>query len=299
MPYSTQEVFRITRDTLIANRTYYVDPTSGSDTNDGLSPGAGAFATIQKGIDTVASLDISTFDVTIQLADDTYLITDSNRVVCKPYVTGGGVAKIVGNNSTPANVLLRAEAGFTLTHDSEQGMFDVVGGSCWEVSGIALSNLNSVSATTINRAIQVKEQSRLTITDNLTFINGSATVTMQCLAAVGGSICDVFSPAVITFDSGANGFQLGFIGDINSAIDMKFGASSGDITFAGSNNFTFAYVFLRNNSLFKCRDVVYTGTLTTGGGTRYDGQGNTTIFDNGNVPTGASTDSLLDGAVSY
>jgi hypothetical protein len=60
------------REVLTANRTYYVDGALGSDSNDGLSSGAGAFATLQKAVDVVTALDTSIYDVIIQLADGTY-----------------------------------------------------------------------------------------------------------------------------------------------------------------------------------------------------------------------------------
>ena len=103
MPYSTQEIFRITRDTLQANRTYYVDPT-GSDSNDGLSPGAsGAFLTIQKAVDVVATLDLSIYDATIQLADGTYVL--STFVTLKDPVGAGNVI-ITGNSGDKTLVVV-------------------------------------------------------------------------------------------------------------------------------------------------------------------------------------------------
>ena len=54
------------REVLTAARTYYVDPTGGSDSADGLTTST-PFLTIQHAIDVVASLDISIYDVTIDL----------------------------------------------------------------------------------------------------------------------------------------------------------------------------------------------------------------------------------------
>ena len=60
------------REQLTANRTYYVR-TDGSDGNNGLANSSGgAFLTIQKAIDTVAALDLSIYNVTVQVADGTY-----------------------------------------------------------------------------------------------------------------------------------------------------------------------------------------------------------------------------------
>jgi hypothetical protein len=90
------------REQLAANRTYFVR-TDGSDSNDGLTDSAGgAFLTVQKAIDVVAALDISIYDVTIQVRDGTF--TDAN-VVNGPWI-GSGTVTIQGNSATPSNVVL-------------------------------------------------------------------------------------------------------------------------------------------------------------------------------------------------
>lgn len=88
------------REVLTANRTYYVR-TDGSDGNDGLTNSAGgALATIQRAIDVACALDLSIYAVTISVADGSYA-----AITLKKYL-GAGPISIVGNPSTPANVLL-------------------------------------------------------------------------------------------------------------------------------------------------------------------------------------------------
>ena len=89
------------REILTANRTYYV-ATTGNDSNNGLSSGS-PFLTIQNAIDVVAALDLSIYDVTIQLAAGTYANSTGNR--CKPCV-GAGSVTIIGDETTPANVVV-------------------------------------------------------------------------------------------------------------------------------------------------------------------------------------------------
>jgi hypothetical protein len=93
------------REVLTANRTYFVR-TNGNDSNTGLANTAGgAFLTIQKAIDTVAGLDMSTFDVTIQVADGTY----SGPTTLKKTL-GSGTVIIQGNGASPASVLISTTA---------------------------------------------------------------------------------------------------------------------------------------------------------------------------------------------
>lgn len=99
------------REKLDANRTYYVR-TDGSDSNNGLAnTSGGAFLTIQKAIDVVASIDLSIYDVTIQVADGTYT---GAIVVDGPWV-GLGSVTLKGNTSTPTNVVVTASGAHTLT----------------------------------------------------------------------------------------------------------------------------------------------------------------------------------------
>jgi hypothetical protein len=93
------------RELLSAPRTYYVDGASGNDGNDGLTSGT-AFATIQKAVDTAASLDTGIHNVTIDVASGTY----PDPVVLKSLV-GAGEVILVGDEGTPGNVVISVPAG--------------------------------------------------------------------------------------------------------------------------------------------------------------------------------------------
>lgn len=101
------------REKLTANRTYYVR-TDGSDSNTGLvDSAAGAFLTIQQAINTVSSIDIGIFNVTIQVRNGTYT---GAIVVTGPWV-GSGTVTLVGNITTPPLVFIDV-AGTCITVQS-------------------------------------------------------------------------------------------------------------------------------------------------------------------------------------
>lgn len=116
------------RETLAANRTYYVR-TDGNNANSGLANTSGAaFLTIQKAVDTVASLDLSIWQATIQIADGTYTAGATMR----PYV--GALPPIIqGNATTPANVLVNASAA----------VFTNAGAGIWQINDLKLSTSSS------------------------------------------------------------------------------------------------------------------------------------------------------------
>jgi hypothetical protein len=122
---TTSYVDAAAREKLTANRTYYVR-TDGSDSNNGLAnTSGGAFLTVQKAVDTTASLDIAGFTVTIQIVDGTY----ANGAILKN-VTGfaaPGNLVIQGNNSIPANVLISTTAANTngFIADSLSSVWDI------------------------------------------------------------------------------------------------------------------------------------------------------------------------------
>lgn len=85
------------REMLSADRTYYVDAAVGDDTQSGLGPGA-AFATIQRAVDAVATIDMAGHTAIISVAPGTY----AESVSLKNLV--GGPCVIVGNEAAPATV---------------------------------------------------------------------------------------------------------------------------------------------------------------------------------------------------
>ncbi|MGD9839591.1 MAG: DUF2793 domain-containing protein [Afipia sp.] len=109
------------RETLAANRIYYVR-SDGSNGNDGLSNSSGgAFLTIQKAIDVIAGLDCSIHDVSIAVGAGTY-----GPFVLKSFV-GSGKVTITGDTTTPANVVLASTAADGIGGSNVMGRYKVEG----------------------------------------------------------------------------------------------------------------------------------------------------------------------------
>ena len=101
------------REVLSANRTYYVR-TDGSNSNTGrANTSGGAFLTIQKALDVVATLDFNGFTVTIQIGDGTYTAGGSIPAV----VGQAGVSNLIiqGNSATPGNVVVSTTSASCFT----------------------------------------------------------------------------------------------------------------------------------------------------------------------------------------
>ena len=164
------------REVLTAARTYYVR-TDGSNSNTGLVDSAGgAFLTIQKAIDTVAGLDLSIYDVTIQVKDGTY----SGANTLKSLV-GSGKVIIQGNNATPANVLISVTSNNCFTATSVLGTYSIrdlkmatiTSGSCIYVVASYVESQGCDFGTTVANHIVATNIATLQFTGNYT-ISGSA-----------------------------------------------------------------------------------------------------------------------------
>lgn len=109
------------REFLTAPRTYYVR-TDGSDSNTGsANTAAGAFLTIQKAVDVASSLDNNALDITISVAAGTY-----GGVVARSFV-GSGKIIILGDEGTPANVIISVADNFCVQSVSVTGVYSVRG----------------------------------------------------------------------------------------------------------------------------------------------------------------------------
>jgi hypothetical protein len=106
---------------LTANASYFV-ATTGSDTNNGTS--GSPFLTIQKALNVVFGLNLGGFNATINVADGTYTGTVAISQL-SPQI-GAGSISIIGNITTPANVIVTNTADNTLVFAN--GVFITIDG---------------------------------------------------------------------------------------------------------------------------------------------------------------------------
>ena len=160
----------VARIELTATLTYYVR-TDGNDSNNGLAnTSGGAFLTIQHAINVASALDNGGYNITIQVADGTYV--SATEIDMKSFV-GSGLIIIQGNTTTPANCVL-SFSGAGSTGFSASGVVGV-----YQIQGFRLKATNTGTF-----AISVINFSYINI-QNLDFNTGWSThISSQLQAAV-------------------------------------------------------------------------------------------------------------------
>lgn len=223
------------RERLTSQRIYYV-ATAGSDSNNGLTETT-PFATIQKAIDTVSKLDISTGSVIIQLANGTY-----NESVTLKQITGadntGAKVTIQGNLSNMSAVTVNAVSN---------GCFYSAGTTSWIIRNIKV--ICSVAGTYCITAA---------FNSVIRFLNidfGSATA--GHIGVFTGSIVEAIGGYVIS----GNGQYHIYATDISEARIVNT-----PVTLTGTRNFSTAFCGVSRSSLLYGQGATFTGSAT---GSRY------------------------------
>lgn len=237
------------REKLAADRTYYVR-TDGSDSNNGLAnTSGGAFLTIQKAINTVAALDISIYNVTISVADGTYT---GNNVVTGPWV-GTGTVTVVGNTTTPANVVIDPASSYC---------FFANAGARLTVSGMEVCG---------SVGLQAQRGGSITVSSAMRF---GATNAYQMYADFGGSITiasnySIVGGAIAHIVIGPNSFVYGTSLTVTITGTPAFSAFFADVNGGGAVLTYFLNTF--SGSATGPRYSVKNGGVinTNGGGTTY------------------------------
>lgn len=247
------------REVLAANRTYYVR-ADGSNSNNGLSNTAGgAFLTIQKAIDTVYALDLSIFNVTIQVGAGTY----TGTINFGPSV-GRGAVTLRGDYTAPSNVNLAFTSGFSA--------FSVASGAVVDVGGFKISNSGAAG-----NGVLVQNGG------TLNFVGAMEWGTCNARAAI-----EVARGSVVV-SSGVSHTISGNLAAFVSALSQaSVFIQAGTVTLVGTPAITSFISCLSSAVQFSA--ITFAGTGATG--TRYS------VAENGVVKTGGGGASYFPGSIA-
>lgn len=244
------------RELLVANRTYYVNASTGDDGNTGLSPGT-AFATIQRAIDAAASLDIGVYDVVINVADGTYAPIALKRCV------GAGKIYITGNTAAPANCHITSnEANARLVDASN------VGGYAnpvteYVIQGLKLSSTGSGTSYGL-------------------FIEGAGLITFGALdfGAISIHMRASSGGAIQTIPSADGNYAVSGGGTRHAYAQQggQINTFNRTVTITGTPNFTVAWAMAERQGGLTISGMTFNGSAT---GTRYRAQFLGLIYTNG------------------
>lgn len=251
------------RAVLTSNRTYYVR-TDGSDANNGLSNASGgAFLTIQKAMDTIAALDISIYNATIQLGNTG---TFAGCLLKAP--VGSGTVIINGDTANPSNYTITKNGSSAYIFDgrSAVGKFEIIGVHPHD----STANYHFVSGVPGNILT-------LTNIDYGDVINYMA-------AATGGKI--LFTGANNKF-SCSTSFTAFFLGDYHGYL-MAPGAT----TFTWTRNTTHStgFAYARQLGIVQPFNMTFNLAGFTATGPRFN------VTDNASIVTGGGGVSFLPGS---
>lgn len=242
------------REVLTAARTYYVAAT-GSDSNNGLSAGS-PFLTIQKAINTIYSLDLTIYNVTISVADGTY----SEALTFALAFLGSGTVTLQGNTTTPANCILATSGATGIT---------VSGGAQVTIDGFKISTASSMGVSASQSRVRLK---------NIDF-------------AVPGTQIFVTSGGYVSADTGYT-ISASAAYHVRSISTGLFQCSSQTITVSGTPAFSGAFMLATQCGVIQANGNTYSGSAT---GKRYDAQLNGVIATTGGTLPGSVAGTTATG----
>ena len=253
---TTIGLLSVPREVLTAARTYYVR-TDGSDSNNGLAnTSGGAFLTIQKAINVAVALDLSIYDVTIQIGAGTYSVSGGNELKS---IVGSGKIIIVGDETTPANVVITQTGSPT----NSQGCFYAFG-----VKGLySLRGMKLTSATSPGYGINISGGSRVEF-QNINF----GAITSYQVRVVDGATLEVTGNYTIS------GGALGHIVVSSGVVRCQ----SRTITLSGTPAFSGQFASATAIGYFVASSLTFSGLAT---GPRYSATLNGVINTAGGGPS--------------
>lgn len=264
IPAAIQAKIIAAREVLTAARTYYVR-ADGSDSNDGLAnTSGGAFLTIQKAVNVVASLDLSIYNVTIQVGAGTYT---GGISIASPFL--GGSVSLIGDTTTPSNVVISHSA---------YGSFSLSGGVSLSLGGFKIQNS---AASSLGQGILLGGGAQLKLAGNMDF----GACTRAHIEAVDNAIVSIGTSYAVSGDAPAHWL---FSSGASLTLSGQTISMSG-----GTRAFSLAFASAQNRSGLTVFNLTKSGSAT---GKYYDstlnavinvfGAGATALFGNSSGTTG-------------
>lgn len=247
------------REVLAAPRIYFVDPYSGSDGNDGSAAGSDAFATISKAIETTLLVDSGGHNITIQLANGSYNLTQPLSITAG--LVGGGRLVLQGNIAAPETVFV----------ESSERVISIAAGEVL-MRGIKLQNTSaSASAVFVG-------QGHLSL-DQVTFGTSGAHLEVDggCLSLEGSYVVEGGAAYHLSLSGGA-----------------RFKANGHTVNLVGTPYFQEAFCICTEASIARLSGQSFVG-LTTG--KTFDVTANGVINSGGAVLPGDSAGTAQTGGV--
>lgn len=221
------------REVLTASRNYYVR-SDGSDSNTGLANNSGgAFLTLQKALDIVGALDVSIYNVTINVGAGTFSRTGSNTL--KGFI-GAGVCNI--NGAGAASTTISTTSGDAFVGTNTNSVFNI-------------TNLAITTTTSGNGIYQVGSG-----TINYNNIDFKACASPQVRAEQGGT---VYATGAYTISGGSNYHAL-----VGAKSYISIAARA--LTLTGTPAFSTAFAGAIRQGYFQCNGATFSGSAT---GPRY------------------------------
>lgn len=235
------------RESLGANRTYYVR-ADGSDSNDGLTNSAGgAFLTIPKAITEFLKLDTSIYNVTIKVGSGTYTapINISDWV-------GSGELSVEGDTTTPSNVVISTTSASAI-------MVNATLTKKLTIKGFRLQTTTSGNCLIIAQPAQVE----MSDVEFHTCAGHHIVLSGPCNLTAVGNYAITGSPA---------------LSHVELSIGAKFTCESKTVTLTGTPNWPLAFCYAWRLGIGLFSGTTYSGAAT---GQRYSAITNAVIDTGG------------------
>ena len=252
-----------TRRRFTANTNFYVNPSTGNDTNLGLTTAA-PFRTIQGAITAISSLwDFAGFAATINLADGTYTATSGQSIAV--FGPGTPPMTLVGNIANPGNVVISALNGAALL--VADATLTIGGGYTLQATGTGTGGSAGIGLVCVNTGS----------------VNLTGTVRF---GACGFSHVRAAAHSTILLSSP---YSIAGAAPCHTYLDtMGVIASSAAVTVTGTPNFSNAFALVSQNSCLTNNGGSFTGSAT---GQRYN-------VTSGSIITGTGSTSFFPGSVA-